>query len=242
MAKVKSEEHIGKKFGKLKILSVTSMEHKGGVKRTHFNCLCDCGQITNPLCFSVLGGRTTSCGCHLKEVRGKSRCLKAYEEGEEMFTAQPIYTVWQNMKARCLRKSHPSYENYGGRGIDFPEHWKNFLGFYEDMGEDYKEGLELDRIDNNKGYSKENCRWTTNKINSWNTRGRRGAKSKYKGVGWQKKKNENWTATIRHNGVKYHIGCFDTELEAARAYDEKCIELRGEYAYTNQQQFPEDFI
>ncbi len=241
MAKKRPEDSVGLKFGRLTILSVSNLEHNGGRKRKHFECVCECGNKCSPLCFSVLSGSASSCGCYFQEVSKVSRCLKDYDEGEEMFTSRPIYTVWQNMKARCSRKSHPSYKDYGARGIDFPEHWASFLGFYEDMSEGYEQGLELDRIDNDKGYSKENCRWTSHKINTWNTRSNTGSSSKYKGVHYDKRSNK-WCADIKHNDIRYRLGCFNIELEAARAYDAKCIELRGEYAYTNQQQFPEDFI
>lgn len=65
------------------------------------------------------------------------------------------------MKARVLREDHPSYKNYGGRGIDVCEKWMTFKGFWEDMQEGYADNLSLDRIDNDSGYRKENCRWVS---------------------------------------------------------------------------------
>jgi hypothetical protein len=80
----------------------------------------------------------------------------------------PIYYVWRSMKQRCLNKNHKNYDRYGGRGITVCDEWLNsFENFYRDMG-DRPKGLSLDRIDNNKGYSKENCRWTTFKNQSRN--------------------------------------------------------------------------
>ena len=76
------------------------------------------------------------------------------------------YRIWDGMKKRCLSKSAINYTNYGGRGITVCDKWLSFEGFFEDMG--YSHGLCLDRIDNSKGYSKENCRWVTHKENNRN--------------------------------------------------------------------------
>jgi hypothetical protein len=82
-----------------------------------------------------------------------------------------IYYVWSNMKVRCLNPTSPNYKNYGGRGITVCDRWiKKFSNFLEDMGDSYKEGLDLDRVDNSLGYSPENCRWATRKQNNNNKR------------------------------------------------------------------------
>lgn len=72
-----------------------------------------------------------------------------------------IERVHHAMKQRCSNPAHQAYQRYGGRGIFVCEEWQAFEGFYKDMGASYKEGLTLDRRDNEKGYSKENCRWST---------------------------------------------------------------------------------
>lgn len=74
------------------------------------------------------------------------------------------------MKARCLNPKHKSYGGYGGRGITVCEKWLQFEGFYEDMGEKPEGKYSLDRIDNNGGYSKDNCRWVDSKTQSNNKR------------------------------------------------------------------------
>lgn len=83
----------------------------------------------------------------------------------------PFYEVWHHMKQRCNGTSDiASSKNYRLRGIYYDVAWDKFENFYADMHEGYQPGLQLDRIDNNRGYSKENCRWATCKINNRNRR------------------------------------------------------------------------
>lgn len=81
-----------------------------------------------------------------------------------------FYKRWKSMMSRCNIPTHQVYHNYGGRGITVCERWHKFTNFMDDMYDGFDECLQLDRIDNNKGYSKENCRWVTHKENSRNRR------------------------------------------------------------------------
>lgn len=81
----------------------------------------------------------------------------------------PTYKSWSSMKSRCNNKNNESYPNYGARGITVCEKWNDFKIFYEDMGLK-PDGLTLDRIDNSKGYFKDNCRWSTIKEQNNNKR------------------------------------------------------------------------
>lgn len=72
-----------------------------------------------------------------------------------------LYKKWCGMKRRCLNKNEKSYPRYGGRGIGISPEWMFFINFQQDMEDSFKEGLSLERIDNDKGYSKENCKWIT---------------------------------------------------------------------------------
>lgn len=85
----------------------------------------------------------------------------------------PLYYVFRGMKQRCLYKGYKEYSLYGGRGIKVCDRWLNFDNFVEDMLIGYKKGLQLDRVDNDKGYFKENCRWATPKENASNRRSTR---------------------------------------------------------------------
>lgn len=86
------------------------------------------------------------------------------------------YRSWQNARDRCNNPNNPAYKKYGGRGITVCDKWNNFENFVKDMGE-RPNGMSLDRINNDKGYSKENCRWANAVLQSNN---RRNIK-KYKG-------------------------------------------------------------
>ena len=80
----------------------------------------------------------------------------------------PFVTVWRNMHARCYDPYNNRYDTYGGRGITVCGEWHLFPNFYTDMFDSWASGLQIDRIDNNTGYSKENCRWVTPTENSRN--------------------------------------------------------------------------
>jgi len=81
-----------------------------------------------------------------------------------------FYRRWSDMRYRCSNPNFAVYKNYGGRGITVCDRWQIFANFYADMFPNYAKGMQLDRIDNSKGYSPENCRWVTSKQNNRNRR------------------------------------------------------------------------
>lgn len=72
----------------------------------------------------------------------------------------PLYAVWKELRYRCENPKNKQYVDYGGRGIKVCERWSVFDNFLADMGAGYAPGLEIDRVDNDGDYCKENCRWT----------------------------------------------------------------------------------
>ena len=83
-----------------------------------------------------------------------------------------IYKIWIHIIGRCTNPNDKDYPRYGGRGITVSDEWRKFENFYADMG-DKPEGMQIDRINNDKGYSRENCRWATPSENSRNRRSAR---------------------------------------------------------------------
>jgi len=91
-------------------------------------------------------------------------------EQHNMHNTRP-YRIWQNMRLRCNNPKHNRYSTYGGKGIKVCQEWENsFTKFWLDMAIDYTEEMTIDRIDSNKGYTRENCRWVTLKENSSRSR------------------------------------------------------------------------
>ena len=76
-----------------------------------------------------------------------------------MYGTRP-YNIWSGMKRRCYNKHEINYSRYGGKGVIMCDKWHySFLGFWEDMKDTYFDNCSIDRINNAKGYSKDNCRW-----------------------------------------------------------------------------------
>lgn len=140
----------GRKFGRLLV-----KERDFSSKRTKWICECKCGKIKSIQSTHLLSGATTSCGCYQKE--------KAKESNEiHGLTRTSLHNRWKALKQRCLNPKSSRYDDYGNRGITLCEEWLDFENFHEwAIKNGYKEGLSLDRIDNDKGYYPTNCRWTT---------------------------------------------------------------------------------
>lgn len=126
----------------------------------------------------------------------------------------PIYICWAGMKARCNNKNNPQYKNYGARGIKVCPRWRHFENFAADMGMRPASDFTIERVDNNKGYSPENCRWATRSDQSLNRRKFSNNTSGFTGVVEIKGRFE---ARMNFEHVRYRIGRFNTVREAARA-------------------------
>lgn len=213
--KFKLVDCIGKKFNRLTVLSETYEQQKSRNTRM-FVCLCDCGNTHIAKANSVGKGSTKSCGCWDRERKTTHGMHDTRQ-----------YNIWATMLARTTNQKDQSYSKYGGRGITCCDKWKTFKGFWEDMKDTYSGALELDRINNNKGYSKENCRWTTRKIQNQNQRKLPNCLSKYKGLTIQK--NGNFQVRISNpESKRENLGTYEDEEFAAMVYDNKCEEYYGD--------------
>ena len=127
-----------------------------------WNCLCECGNKAVVTSTKLVSGSTKSCGClrHTSQNFRKSneKSLYPYE-----------YITWKGMRQRCSNPNNPKFSNYGGRGIFVDSRWDSFKNFIEDMKACPSSQYSLGRINNDKGYSRENCRWETSEQQMNNT-------------------------------------------------------------------------
>jgi len=151
----------GDRYGRWSVISEFGISSRKNKRK--FLCRCDCGNERVVLLHELRRGNSTSCGCLQKEVAKKQMTTHGK-------TKTRTYNVWISMRKRCLNPNHKSYNDYGGRGITICNKWlDNFENFLDDMGES-PNGKSLDRIDNNKGYYKDNCRWSSWKEQANNRR------------------------------------------------------------------------
>lgn len=166
----------GQRFGRLTVISRAENTKDG---KARWLCECDCGNKTIVTTDSLKSGHTYSCDClrrersalALSKIASKQTGSKnpAYKHG---CTGSKLYHVWAEMIQRCTNVNHRRYRDWGGRGIKVCDEWlKDYACFQEwALAHGYKQGLSIDRINNDGNYEPSNCRWVTTIIQNQNKR------------------------------------------------------------------------
>ena len=127
--------------------------------KSRWLCICDCDRHVIVSGDSLSRSKRMSCGCHK-------------ENSESKYSHTKLYGIWDSIKSRCCNPNVKGYKTYGGRGISVCDEWRgSFLAFRDwALSNGYQEGLQIDRIDNDEGYSPSNCRFVTRKEQMRNKR------------------------------------------------------------------------
>lgn len=164
MAKFK--DLTGMMFGKLTVIEVSRKVQSGNRKRYYWNCKCVCGKTKEVRTDCLTSGDVKSCGC-IKKEQDKINLTKFHRH---KLSNTNLWHVYYGILHRCYNTKDTHYANYGGKGVVICEEWKesfdNFVEWAFSSG--YKQGLQIDRIDNDGNYEPSNCRWVSLKENCRN--------------------------------------------------------------------------
>jgi hypothetical protein len=153
---------VGQKFGRYLVIAKSDKRTKA--MKQMVLCRCDCGTEREVVVGNLRSGLTTSCGCWKDEKTSERR-------KKHGFSKTTMYHRYRSMIRRCYDPLHNEFHNYGNRGIKVCSRWlESVENYIEDMGFPPFKEAQVDRINNDGGYSKENCRWATPQENSLNKR------------------------------------------------------------------------
>lgn len=214
----KAIDLTGKTFNSWTVMARSGSDKRGNAV---WKCKCKCGEIKDVESSCLRKGISKNCGCERKPWTPSKLKTRKFKKCNSK-----LATVWRHMMARCYDPDEPRYADWGGRGIDVFRSWHNRENFCAWAEDKFTEGLELDRVDNDKGYYPDNCRFVTPKVNSNNRRVPRDNQTGYVGV--YLRSNCSYRAYIRGidppmNGKLLHIGTFGNRKEAVNARNEFII-------------------
>lgn len=149
----------GQRFGRLTVMGRAENTPSG---QARWRCQCNCGKESTVAGQHLRNGVVVSCGCYSSEKSSERAIVRNTTHGK-YYTR--LHRIWSNMKNRCYNHKHRFYARYGGRGITVCDQWMyDFQKFWNwAISNGYQDNLSIDRIDNEKGYSPDNCRWVLQK-------------------------------------------------------------------------------
>jgi len=213
--KCQAEKFVGREINKVKVVN-EFRKVSNGRSVIMFSCVCRCGKEFITAKSHLLSGHTQSCGCYARQRTSEARAT-------HRLSKHPLYVVWHDMQLRCYHKSHKNSEMYGSKNITVCDEWlQDVVGFVNwGINNGWRKGLQLDRIDNSKGYYPDNCRFVTPKENIHNSDIQRRNKLGVAGVWYEKSRNKFQAyingLDVAENNKRVHLGRFNTLQEAVEA-------------------------